>query len=196
MSYIWGVVIFQDGVSSIGLSVCGVILLLLGVIVIAQHRAISQKIFREERSVSSKSSADLTAALRASDIELSCDPERSYSTFSNKASPAESGAARVEAVGMGWALVVGLAGGSVLAPEHYASPKESGLAFLPSFGLGTIIASPLLTLVWFTYVEKTAPVWQIETIPVGLFSGLLWNISNVFAIMAIPSIGYGEVAFF
>lgn len=92
---------------------------------------------------------------------------------------------------MAWAVLVGLSGGSILAPSHYTAPEESGLAFIPSFGFGAMLASPLLTLCWFGLYERQKPQWHLkQCLPIGVFSGTLWNISNVLAVVAIPELGY------
>eukprot|EP00392_Amoebophrya_sp_AT5.2_P019409 g20229.t1 len=135
---------------------------------------------------------DMTTALRTeSDVELPGATPRSLSAVGVDPLSA-AGSAGEEAVGVAWAVLVGVAGGSVLAPSHYTSAQESGLAFIPSFGLGAMIASPILTVLWFSFMEKKSPDWQFAgALPVGILSGFLWNISNVFAIIAIPSLGYG-----
>ena len=94
------------------------------------------------------------------------------------------------AVGVFWAIVTGAFGGSILVPLNYAPPEASGLAFLPSFGIGTMIAAPVVAAAWFAR-EGAVPEthWRV-TLPIGIISGTLWNISNVLAIVAIPQLGY------
>jgi glucose uptake protein GlcU len=45
--------------------------------------------------------------------------------------------------------------------------------------------------VWFSFIEPCPPLHLRSTLPIGILSGLLWNISNILAIVAIPSLGYG-----
>lgn len=185
VSYIWGVVIFQDKVSHLGLSGVGVVLLITGVCIIALNQRIFELLFGETTSSTNTMSVHLA---RESETEM-INGSDSFSTRSSSSSTPKKGK---EAIGFVWAVVVGIAGGSVLAPEHYAKPEERGFAFVPSFGIGAMLASPLLTLLWFSFVEKTSPAWHIATaLPVGILSGFLWNISNIFAIVAIASVGYG-----
>lgn len=182
VSYIWGSVIFGETPSNIGLSVGGVILLLLGVLIIALNKPISNRI-----------SGQSDDPLLSGSVSNDRSPSLSYSSFDiSNAKTAEDAAVQNDRLlkGLFWALCVGFSGGSILAPSHYAHPDERGLAFLPSFGIGAIIASPILTVVWFTLVEKSLPPLHLSTLPVGLFSGLLWNISNICAVIAIPMLGY------
>jgi hypothetical protein len=96
--------------------------------------------------------------------------------------------------GMVCALMVGLCGGSILVPMNYVPKSQSGLVFVPSFGIGAMLASPLVCMVGFGYQSmkgKPLPhLHLVDTLVPGIISGLLWNISNVLAIIAIPQIGY------
>mmetsp|Transcript_9226 Transcript_9226/g.13894 ORF Transcript_9226/g.13894 Transcript_9226/m.13894 type:complete len:347 (+) Transcript_9226:44-1084(+) len=181
VSYIWGVVVFQEGVSNIALSVIGVLLLIAGVVCIACNKNLS----------------DVVNKLRQGN-DLATMPLNEESFSSNKTLSIELVGRRSSSdaptgdrlVGILWAVLVGFSGGSILAPSHYASPAEAGLAFIPSFGLGAMIGSPILCLVWFSCVDDLPPL-QLNTLPTGILSGLLWNVSNILAVIAIPSLGYG-----
>lgn len=92
------------------------------------------------------------------------------------------------------ALMVGLCGGSILVPMNYVPKSQSGLVFVPSFGIGAMLGSPLICLIGFGYSSmkgKPLPYLRLQqTLIPGIISGLVWNISNVLAIIAIPQIGY------
>lgn len=182
VSYIWGSVIFGETPSNIGLSIGGVILLLIGVVGIALNKPISARIAGKPDD----------PLLSSSSVSADKPPSLTYSSFDISSGQKANDDAQNDKLlkGIFWALCVGFSGGSILAPSHFAHPDERGLAFLPSFGIGAIIASPILTVFWFTIVEITFPPLHLSTLPVGLFSGLLWNISNVCAVVAIPMLGY------
>jgi multidrug transporter EmrE-like cation transporter len=186
VSYIWGSVIFGETPTNILLSVGGVLLLLLGVIGIALNKPISALIYKPPDDLLLSNSLSVDEA----------SPSLTFSSFdvSSVPKPSTEDARQKERLlkGLFWAVCVGFSGGSILAPSHYAHPDERGLAFLPSFGIGAIIASPILTVVWFNVIErgKSFPPLHLSTLPVGLFSGLLWNISNICAVIAIPMLGY------
>ena len=100
-------------------------------------------------------------------------------------------------VGCASAALVGLFGGSILVPMHYVPDSAAGVAFVPSFGVGTFVASPILVALFLTMQQQQQqqrwclpPLHLQEALPAGLFSGFLWNVSNVCSIYAIPRIGY------
>mmetsp|Transcript_8021 Transcript_8021/g.11022 ORF Transcript_8021/g.11022 Transcript_8021/m.11022 type:complete len:151 (+) Transcript_8021:1-453(+) len=93
-------------------------------------------------------------------------------------------------LGITFAASVGLAGGSTLVPLNYVSKKESGLAFVPAFGCGAMIFSPLVAALWFSYTNEWPPLHLRETLWAGILSGTLWNASNICAIISIPAITY------
>jgi multidrug transporter EmrE-like cation transporter len=190
VSYIWGTVIFGEAPSNVALSVCGLLLLIAGVLCIAMTKNITAVVFPAAHSAASSSQEHL---LNASSSSFS-DPGTRLSEFKGDedAPLSSSSASDQQLVGIAWALLVGFSGGSILAPSHYTAPEEGGLAFIPSFGLGAMLASPLLTLCWFGLYERRVPEWNLQQcLPVGIFSGTLWNISNALAVVAIPELGYG-----
>jgi len=75
-------------------------------------------------------------------------------------------------------------------PSHYVSPESQGLAILPSFGIGTITLSPLLLFISIGCTTVVPPLQIQKAFLPGLLSGLLWNISNLMSLMAIPIIRY------
>lgn len=179
VSYVWGTVIFGESPSNVALSVCGLLLLIAGVLCIALTKTITPMVF----PASSSSGTESLLFDKFSDPEMRISENRS---------PDEAPTSTNEqVVGIAWAVLVGFSGGSILAPSHYTSPEEGGLAFIPSFGFGAMIASPLLTLCWFGLYEKKMPEWNLQCLPIGIFSGTLWNISNALAVVAIPELGYG-----
>ena len=89
------------------------------------------------------------------------------------------------------AALVGVFGGSILVPAHYVPHDASGLGFVPSFGVGSMLTSPLVLLVGLRMRGEVMPPLHVaQTLPAGIFSGLVWNISNICSIAAIPSLGY------
>jgi glucose uptake protein GlcU len=177
VSYIWGVVIFNQPPSNAGLSAFGVIMLITGVVIIAFNRNILQFFETQLQRSEAESSIALSLFPNVDSTHLISNINAIVSTDKWFA-------------GISWALLVGLSGGSILAPLNYVPPKEAGFAFVLSFGIGAIIGSPLLAIIWFIIEKKVPPLHLQEALPAGLFSGLLWNISNVLAIVAIPQIGY------
>lgn len=93
-------------------------------------------------------------------------------------------------VGILCALLVGLSGGSILVPLHYVPKSQAGLVFIPSFGLGCIVFSPMVCAVAYLYTGIMPDFQFKKTFLTGLLSGFVWNLSNVLSVVAIPNIGY------
>lgn len=155
------------------LSATGIILLTIGVVCIAFNEALTKYLIDMTHAKDETESP----LLISSGTELN-------TTIINQQSD------KPWAEGIAWAVVTGACGGSVLVPMHYAPAYAQGLAFIPSFGTGAIIAAPVIAAIFFIY-EGAVPYthWRI-CLPVGLVSGTLFNISNSLAIVAIPSLGY------
>jgi glucose uptake protein GlcU len=174
VSYLWGLVVFNQVPSNVGLSFVGLLLLVVGVLGIALSDKIARHIEHTYR-ISAGGSSNESVPLRSEVSESSGerDPERYLR-------------------GVLWACSVGVSGGSILAPLHYVPPEKRGLIFLPSFGIGTLVLSPL---VFYAYTFSTGttppPLHAKQALLTGLLSGLVWNIGNLLSIIAIPAIGYG-----
>ena len=91
------------------------------------------------------------------------------------------------------ALVTGVFGGSILMPLQLAPSKYQGLSFVPSFGLGTLIVAPLITLpyMWLSRSSGSRGNWAVrQSLIPGLLAGTVWNGANVASIFAIKAVGY------
>jgi len=102
---------------------------------------------------------------------------------------ATRGSSRV--AGLTAALLVGVFGGSILAPNSFAGDDFTGkkaLAFLPSFGIGSLCVATVWTSVWYAMQRShgTAPPLQLRaTLLAGIASGMTWNAGNLCSIIAI-----------
>mmetsp|Transcript_19851 Transcript_19851/g.48567 ORF Transcript_19851/g.48567 Transcript_19851/m.48567 type:complete len:334 (-) Transcript_19851:624-1625(-) len=170
VAWIWGVAVFGNTIHSPGLAAAAIILLTSGVIGIAFCQNIADYFspyqeFKEKHAAPLRGSAD-------EDEEAKSLAEKDYEQKSNTK--------KMEwLTGMGFAAAVGLAGGSTLVPLNYVPKNESGLAFLPAFGVGAIIFSPLLCAGWFLYEGQIPPLHFKET---------FW--AGVCQIIAIPALSY------
>lgn len=77
------------------------------------------------------------------------------------------------AVGLMWAVLVGVTGGSVLAPLHYVPSSQQGFVFLPSFGMGAMVASPIMLLLHRIWHGELPDFQLKKTFWVGVLSGML-----------------------
>jgi glucose uptake protein GlcU len=178
VSYLWGLVVFDQVPSNVGLSFVGLLLLVVGVLGIALSDKLARHIKYAYRRAAGGGSANEYVPLRSEGSERTDErnhPERYLR-------------------GVLWECSVGISGGSILAPLHYVPPQKQGLVFLPSFGIGTLVLSPL---VFYAYTRTLStgtappPLHAKQALLTGLLSGLVWNIGNLLSIIAIPAIGYG-----
>ena len=175
ISYLWGVVIFGDTPSNIALSATGILILVLGVIIIAYSERISDLIFvnNEESPLLEKLDIENTKSGDEDGVEFN------HTRYRN---------------GVVFALLVGVFGGSILAPLNYVSPEQSGLIFVPSFGIGAF-ASALCIFCVTLFVNRNPPLtlnWKWG-LPLGILSGSIFQLSNIMSIVAIPDLGYGRI---
>lgn len=181
VSYVWGTIVFGDYPAHPLWSVFGLMLLVIGVVGIAFCNDIAQRI----RSGSKEELEPLHSGVAISMTLSDDDNEHAPDATRNTQTPT------AYASGVFWACAVGLFGGSILAPTHYLQPDEQGLAVLPSFGIGCVILAPIVLLGNNLWTKQLPPFNLQNALIPGLFSGLLWNISNLLSLIAIPSIGYG-----
>lgn len=177
ISYIWGTFLFGEIPSNIGLSVFALCLLVTGVLFIAFCEMLGRsKIFSLPR----------TLFRRTSDSELETEL-----LISNEISVASAAAIETSdyITGILWACCVGIFGGSILAPLHYV--PEQGLIFLPSFGIGALLTSPIVLLLQIACTGEVPDFHWKDALVTGMISGFIYNTGNALSIIAITSIGYG-----
>mmetsp|Transcript_24371 Transcript_24371/g.37546 ORF Transcript_24371/g.37546 Transcript_24371/m.37546 type:complete len:349 (+) Transcript_24371:328-1374(+) len=181
VSYLWGIFIFGEIPTNPPLSLCGLCVLVTGVICIAMSTSIAkhpsiQRCCTKREYYQSIEQSSTTLETTHTIVEVS-------SSFSS--------GGRSYIRGVLWACSVGFFGGSILVPLQYVPPQAQGLVFLPSFGIGTMFLSPL---VFYAHKFRTGalpPLHAKQALGTGLASGLIWNTGNLLSILAIPSVGYG-----
>ena len=191
VSYLWGVVVFGEIPRQRGLSLFGLFLLVVGVLGIAFCQSVARNLVVLQRRLRTRlfstSVRDVleTTALRGEDEVASLGE--------NDIILREAGTLEDFrfAKGVLWACSVGLFGGSILAPMHYVPPEEQGLVFLPSFGIGAMVLSPIIFYLHVWFSGAAPPLHLREALATGLLSGTIWNIGNVLSMIAIPAISYG-----
>ena len=210
VAYLWGVLICKEVPSNIGLSITGIIVLIIGVLIIAFCREIA--IFLKNKlNDNGSASSDATTPLILSDFNNNNnnnnnndnnnfnDIEKAKQYDGRTPSQASIISTKGDGIsteafqtGIIYACIVGLFGGSILAPMHYADKSEQGLVFLPSFGFGALIAGfAAYSLYNYTCEPANRAPLDLKALPYGILSGILFNISNLLSIIAIPILGYG-----
>lgn len=214
VSYIWALAIFGEVPNNIGLSIGGITLLVLGITGIAACKNIASylttrfsflKTYREKPHPPNHRDELTNQEIEEDHVKLEIEsnssnqdpPSQSHS--SSRHSSQRSINEKLESAdfweGLIFAVLCGLLGGSSLVPLHYVDVADGGVAYLPSFGTGVMVTAPIVTVIYYKaqglHIPSLAPPLGIAT---GIICGMIWNISNIFSIGAIPTLGYG-VAF-
>mmetsp|Transcript_21549 Transcript_21549/g.32721 ORF Transcript_21549/g.32721 Transcript_21549/m.32721 type:complete len:368 (+) Transcript_21549:83-1186(+) len=195
-SYAWGVIIFQEAPNSPLMSVLGLFVLVTGVVGMACSNMIG-KMSLFARFCSQNPGGKSTLVVESQTLIRTNSKNGENSNYNTTMEvgeelnlPHEPIRSSIYVKGVIWASVVGIFGGSILAPIHYAPADMQGIAVLPSFGIGTVTLAPIVFLVNILLTGVVPPLRiRISLLP-GLFSGLLWNISNLLSLVAIPAVGY------
>jgi len=200
---VWGgtaiVVSFVDGLivgnSSIknNLIIVALVLLLVGVVGIAFCVELSKKLpvgcigeGKSEQASEEPFTEEFTD-------DKNYSAEQDYVTLQDDIAPAPGASNFV--IGISFALVVGVCGGSILVPMSYVSDASSGLVFVPSLGIGAGLFSPLVPLIYLGAKGELSQMGVADLhlgsclLP-GLIAGAIWNLGNVASIWAIPRMGY------
>jgi len=190
VSFVGGLIVGQSSVKS-ALIILALALLLTGVIGIAFCGELTSKLwlpcFQDNKS-------DYLIENKQKDAPED-DPESdSYEAIEEDSASINHGASQ-QMLGITFALVVGLAGGSILVPMQYVSDAHSGLVFVPSLGIGAGFFSLFVPLIYFTANGEIKDM-TIEDLKLkscllpGILAGTIWNLGNVASIWAIPRLGY------
>jgi len=184
VAFIWGVAAFGNEIVTPGLAGAAIVLLLSGVVGIAFCKNIAAYLFGED--FEQKEQEPLAA--NAKDYKGVPEDDVEHLNMRDKDTPPNE--VRKWMTGVLCAIAVGLAGGSTLVPLNYVPKDLGGLGFLPAFGCGAMITSPLICLFWIAYTREIPALHIKETLWVGILSGTLWNLGNVCSIIAIPALSY------
>jgi hypothetical protein len=202
VSFAWGALgpaPLHAPLASLPLSLLSLLLLVLGVGGIAANGAIALRLYGPPALIAGSHSLLADAAPLADSgleqkdqgvaaAEAAAPPRAPGVRGEGRGVPPASARPRRAAAGIASALLVGVFGGSTLVPSKFVARELSGVALLPSFGVGAAGAG---SLVCTTYVALRAcrgePAgWGgIAAVPAGLASGLVWNIGNICAIYAM-----------
>jgi len=130
VSFFWGAVIFEQPLGNVGLSIVGLIMLVLGIT--GMSIAGSDLLVRTRHSEESQS------------LSLSESPLQQVPIISTKR----------KIFGYFCAALLAIPNGSMLAPIHYSPDYIQGVNFLVSFGIGVLAVTPLFAVVYFVGFQK------------------------------------------
>lgn len=206
VSYIWGTLLFGESASSVALSVFGVITIVLGTVGIGASRELSTWILRRfpwlGQRMASLASSRSTSHANTLDEEnhenwgISPLSTVDDSTRQRLAQNVENEIASSDFfVGVVYAVICGIIGGTTLVPLYYVPTKYQGLAFLPSFGIGSLITAPIVLVIYCKTMNVALPPLRLHMgVYMGILAGMVWTINTILTIGAIPILGYA-VAF-
>ena len=93
-------------------------------------------------------------------------------------------------LGIFYAMLTGIFGGSVGFPSTYTDSTNSGAKFLISFAVGVAVIFPI-TLLSQCFLSNEKIQWHFRaTFLPGIISGILWNLGNLCSLYAINAISY------
>jgi glucose uptake protein GlcU len=200
-SYLWATVVFEEYPSNIALSVIGIIVLIIGVFGIALSESIANYIWNQ----TSNNTDDMSTSkdiVNPSDagmksMDFSAENEETMRTSTNENLLNQNKTKGNFFLGVIFAFFCGAFGGTALVPLHYVPASQRGLVFLPAMGTGSLMSAPFVLLLNY-YLSKPElrhwPEFYLKEVGIyGVVSGMIWNTNNIFAIGAIPVLGYGVV---
>lgn len=176
VSFAWGVAALGNRVESAALAALGLVLLVSSVGGIASCEEMGEFVARR-------------LGYAAGGSARRYEPVGERSSELPGSTTGGAGRERARVLGLVYSVLVGVADGSILVPSHFET-HAIGFAFLPSFGLGALGASLVVTGA-FALKEGGVPDMKArQTAWAGVLSGVLWNVGNALSIAAIPRLGY------
>jgi glucose uptake protein GlcU len=175
VSFIWGAAIFHQTPASIGLSILALVVLCIGIagISIAGTDLLGRK-------------AEETSGL----LET---PPGSVQEL-GEIIPEPMSPRKKMLLGFASAFLLGIPNGSVYAPLNPLIKEDEiwkGATYLPSFGLGLLIVTPVFALPYFFLFLRKQPDWNWKVLPLrACLAGIMWNAGNWSSLYALQYLGY------
>jgi glucose uptake protein GlcU len=197
ISFFWGTygpaAIAKPAKSIVG-AYAGLILVLVGIVGLAQSQYIKQVLFGLDED--DHMEQGLLANTDSGALENADGRASSLSINVNGGGPGNGEGGGVydkkdRVIGISFALLTGIIGGSILVPNALGNLK--GLDGLFSFGTGAILAAVVITPLYFVCLagesKPSFPFLMSEIWP-GIVAGIIWQFGNVMCILAIKPIGF------
>lgn len=105
----------------------------------------------------------------------------------------ETGPTQDKIIGLILIFSAGIVNGSSLVPLKFAPAEAQGIQYMISFGIGVLIITPVLNLVYFGVIKREKPDLKISSWVVPTFasiSGVMWNIGNFSSVFATLYLGF------
>lgn len=218
-SFLWGLK-FNGIPQGVAFSVVGVVLVCIGVVGIAFSKSLVMMFSNPPRGEDSLFGIDVefrTSKISSVSIRTSNHSDASVnpmvkisppsSHWSSTSAPAvvkldpqqgvEKDTTRspwVLLVGVIWAVVAGLCGGTFLVPNNYVTAAEQGIPFMLSFGTGSVLTAPVLLAMSVAHKGMPELHLQWQIVCLSMFAGFLFCFVPMFLVAAIPIIGFALAA--
>ena len=188
VSFLWGVVVFDENPNNAGEAIGGVIVLVVGIFIVANCHELEAYVWQKFDAKSAIEVHLVSESQRQSDLELSTVHDEHVETVTNKSPTSNK---NNTTLGIIYALATGLAGGTILVPLHFVPALQSGFVFIPSFGVGTFVGSTFLLLITYIHDGYKLPALHVKQAAIyGILSGVIWNLNNILTVIAIPILGF------
>lgn len=183
VSFLWGAIAFphENKVHSIPIAATALFMLVTGILGLSLSNTPYVKNIGR-----SKSSGNIVGSYKSQPDEGDVSPlltqSGRYVYINTTVSPNQPKKRPI--VGVVCALLLGIMNGSLMVPLHYVPKEAQGIVYIVSFGIGVIIVTPVIALIYFIALRKR-PVFHLRVALVpGLITGLIWNIGNFGSIYA------------
>merc|ERR1712166_986763 len=193
------------GPSSWSGSLIGVTFLMIGILGMVYHESLSEKICGLTDDTNDANTARqplVQNSVATVDINyldnLENEVDTNYNTDNDQDNDSSSNSSKNRLLGIFYALLTGVFGGSVNVPSTltkiYGTPLN-GIETLPCFGLGALVVGLLVPLIYFKLVDTNALQstggihFKTLWLP-GLISGSVWNIGNICSVYANSHISF------
>lgn len=204
-SFIWGILIFHEGVKSVPRTVCAFVLLILGLIGMSKYASPVMMSTSDstllEMSAPRRESDRLYLPVEKFDKEIKIEPEKDL-MFCYGCSGYQFSLSRRQ-LGVLGAAFNGLWGGMKLIPLHYAKEEGfGGAGYLISFAIGSMIVNIFAWIIYLLYKLRQTkggsleeaiaclPEWHLKEMCIpGLIAGMLYTLGNLCVIVAVTYLG-------
>ncbi|CBZ52162.1 conserved hypothetical protein [Neospora caninum Liverpool] len=180
-SFLWGVLVNNDRLALLWVDILAVVCLILGSSISA---------FPNEIARSCQSCCHTGTAPKGTDPEaLLVDVPEARPLVAEDAQLLQDKKIS-HACGLLLCVVSGVCGGLSLGPMSFVAAEDKGIAFLPSFATGIIMAAAVALSIRIL-CGKHKPAWHFRAaFPYGLLSGFLYMVAILAIIIAIPRISF------
>eukprot|EP01028_Stygiella_incarcerata_P002441 TRINITY_DN1454_c0_g1_i1.p1 TRINITY_DN1454_c0_g1~~TRINITY_DN1454_c0_g1_i1.p1 ORF type:complete len:349 (-),score=80.30 TRINITY_DN1454_c0_g1_i1:78-1124(-) len=189
VSFFWGAVVFQDHLTNVYLALLGLAFLIGGCLILTQIRTNEPPEDEigeiDESTEASTPLQDGKHSLPSYDMEEVQSIDPSHVAINSPSETEKTSKQTKKTLGMICVCCVGLLNGSMMVPARL-NPQKS-LIYVVSFGIGVFFVTPILFALYFIIKRERPKIMLRRASGPSLIVGLLWNVGNVCATIAVLS---------